>query len=235
MAAMPPVARSAAFAQVQWKGRLLLLVLNLIPLLHIAMTGLLAWCLPVSTPGRIALVVSFLYLAPPLAARLVLTLTGIHEGRIAVGTRPFFTWWALFQMQVLFSRLPWLEEFLRLVPGAYSLWLRLWGARIGRLTFWSPGTLITDRSFLRIGDDVVFGAGVRLNPHVLAEDKDGLIELKLGTVTVGDRVIVGGYSLLAAGSELAPDQVTRAFLLAPPFTVWREGKRVRGQHAIESE
>jgi len=106
-----------------------------------------------------------------------------------------------------------LEEILRLVPGLYSFWLRLWGAQIGRLTYWSAGLRILARSFLRIGDDVVFGAAVRLNPHVLAKNEHGQLELILATVIVGDRAIVGGYSLLTAGTEIAPDECTKALFV----------------------
>jgi hypothetical protein len=151
----------------------------------------------------------------------------IREQRIAAGTKPFFAWWLMFQLQIVFCRCPFLEEALRLVPGIYSQWLRLWGSRVGRLTFWSPGTLITDRSFLSIGDDVVFGAGVRLNSHVLKKNDQGTIELILATVTVGNRAMVGGYSLLTAGTQISDGESTRAFLVSPPFSVWKDGKRVR--------
>ncbi len=142
-----------------------------------------------------------------------------------MGTRAFFAWWALFNLQVLFCRAPLLEELLRLVPGLYSLWLRLWGARIGRLTYWAAGLRILDRSFLEIGDDVVFGACVRLNPHVLSRNHEGAMELVLATITIGDRALVGGYSLLTAGTEIAPDECTRAMLLSPPFSHWAGGSR----------
>jgi acetyltransferase-like isoleucine patch superfamily enzyme len=132
---------------------------------------------------------------------------------------------------VVFCRIPALEEVLRLVPGLYSQWLRLWGARIGRFTYWSAGTLITDRSFLSIGDYVVLGAGVRLNSHVLAPDSDGTVELLLASIKIGDRVMVGGYSLLTAGTEIASGENTRAFLISPPFSSWKAGKRVREERA----
>ena len=128
-------------------------------------------------------------------------------------------------LQMLFCRLPMLEELLRLVPGLYSLWLRLWGARVGRLTYWGAGLRILDRSFLQIGDDVIFGAAVRLNPHVLARNERGETELLLARIVVGERTMVGGYSLLTAGTEIAPDESTRAFLVSPPFSRWRNGRR----------
>jgi hypothetical protein len=226
---------AVAAVDVRWSGRVLMLGLNFIPLLHLVSTALLLVLPYASLAARIGISLTFLYLAPPLAARLVSAVAPIPEGRLAAGSGAFFRWWALFQLQVVFCRLPTLEEILRLIPGVYSQWLRLWGARIGRFTYWSPGTLITDRSFLRIGDDVVFGAGVRLNPHVLAQGKDGRPELLLATVKIGDRVMVGGYSLLTAGTEITSDEMTRAFLVSPPFSVWKDGKRVRQKHVTGIE
>ena len=209
--------------------RLAMLALNFIPLCLLIST-VLALILPYAIfPVRLAIAFAFLYLFPPTAARLLLWAARIRQGQIDLGTKDFLAWWTLFQLQVLFSRLNALEEVLRLVPGLYSQWLRLWGARIGRFTYWAPGTLITDRSFLSIGNDVVFGAGVRLNPHVIAKSKNGSVQLLLATVRVGDRATVGGYSLLTAGTEISAGETTRAFLISPPFSIWKEGKRVRLQ------
>ncbi|HUJ71965.1 MAG TPA: hypothetical protein VLZ30_06955 [Verrucomicrobiae bacterium] len=94
------------------------------------------------------------------------------------------------------------------------------------MTYWAAGLRVLDRSFLHIGDDVVFGAAVRLNPHVLARNAEGKLELILATVRIGDRAVIGGYSLLTAGSEVAADECTRALLLSPPFSRWQDGRRV---------
>jgi len=220
---------------VRWTGRLLLLGLNFLPLLHVLLMAGLSLMPWAHWPIRLGVVIAVLYVLPPLLARMVRSIVAVPEGRTALGTAEFFAWWTLFQLQVLFCRLPALEEILRLVPGLYSQWLRLWGSRIGRLTYWSAGTLLTDRSFLCIGDDVVFGAGVRLNAHVLARSKEGRLELLLATVKIGDRAMVGGYSLLTAGTEISADEVTRAFLISPPFSVWKDGKRLRQQLSAEFE
>ena len=135
----------------------------------------------------------------------------------------------MLQAQMLFNRFPMLEEALRIIPGVYSTWLRLWGARVGRLTYWAPGMRILDRSFLDIGDHVVFGAGVRLNPHVIVKNSSGEQELLLAPIRIGDRASIGGYALLTAGTEIAADEATRACLISPPFSKWSDGKRVREQ------
>lgn len=209
------------------RQKCLLLALNFIPLFHLATVICLGFFFPTSWPARVLLGAAALYLAPPAAALMVRKLWRIDEGRIAFGSRGFFAWWALLQLQMIFCRLPILEESLRLLPGVYSAWLRLWGARIGRLTFWSPGTLILDRPYLQVGDDVIFGAGVRINPHVFARSPAGDFELLLGTVKIGDRARVGGYSLLAAGAEIARDESTDALVVLPPFSSFAGGKRIR--------
>ena len=221
--------------EIRWSGRLLMLALNFLPLIHILAIISLLLMPYANWPTRVGIAVAVLYLLPPLVARLILLLVTIPHGRIAVGSNAFFGWWTLFQLQIIFCRLPAFEEILRLIPGVYSLWLRLWGARVGRLTYWSPGTSITDRSFLCIGDDVVFGAGVRLNAHVLTKDKNGRMELILATLKIGNRVVVGGYSLLTAGTEISPDEITRARLLSPPFAFWKDGKRIKQRQSAEFE
>jgi hypothetical protein len=205
--------------------RLLMLAINSLPLLQCVAVGLVAGLSWSRLSWRIPTALAVLYLLPPLLAGLVRVCSPIREGRIVVGSSAFFSWWLLFNLQVLFCRIALLEELLRLVPGLYSLWLRLWGARIGRLTYWAAGLQILDRSFVRIGDDVVFGAGVRLNPHVLSRNRQGDLELILATVSIGDRAMVGGYSLLTAGTEIAPDECTRAMLVSPPFSYWAQGAR----------
>jgi hypothetical protein len=218
-----------AEADLTAKQKLLLLTLNFIPLVHIAVVILSVMFFPSNWFGRVLFGVAALYLLPPCFAFLIRKAITIPEGKIAFGSKGFFAWWTLFQSQMIFCRLPALEEVLRLMPGAYSAWLRLWGARIGRLTFWSPGTLISDRSYIQIGNDVVFGAGVRVNPHVFAKNSAGEFELILGTVRIGDRTRVGGYSLLSAGSEIASGEVTDALLILPPFSMFKDGKRIRGK------
>lgn len=206
------------------RTRLAMISLGFVPLLHVAVITLAVLTVP--GPARLAAFLGVLYLMPPLAVRLLLRLRPVAAGTHAAGSPVFLTWWATAQCQMIFCRLTFLEELLRLVPSLYSCWLRLWGARIGRLTFWSPGLRILDRSFLVVGDDVVFGAGVRLNPHVL-ETADGRPVLHLAPVTVGEKCHVGGYSLLTAGTVVPPGQSLKAFTLSPPFTHWKEGQRVR--------
>jgi hypothetical protein len=209
--------------------RVWMLLLNFFPLVHVTAVVLIVFVnLPVWE--RVTGVLFTLLLLPPLLARIVHALAPLPGTLISIESRGFLAWWATAQFQIIFNRLPMIEEMLRMIPGVYSNWLRLWGSRIGRLTYWSPGMVVLDREYLDLGDDVVFGAGVRLNGHVILRNKHGRLELAVAPIKIGSGAAVGGYSLLTAGTEIPPGESTRALLLSPPFTVWRDGKRVKREN-----
>ncbi len=209
--------------------RVWMLLLNFFPLAHLASVLLIAFAnLPVWE--RITGALFTLLLLPPLLARIVHALAPLPGTRISVESSGFLAWWATAQFQIIFNRLPMIEETMRMIPGVYSNWLRLWGSRIGRLTYWSPGMVVLDREYLDLGDDVVFGAGVRLNGHVILRNRQGRLELAVAPIKIGSGAAIGGYSLLTAGTEIPPGESTRAHLLSPPFTVWRDGKRLKGEN-----
>lgn len=227
----PPAHPHEAAAAFTWPGRVALLALNFVPLLHVAGVVLIAALPPWAWWGRLLGAAAVLWLAPPLICRTVLATRPLDAGRHALGSGVFWAWWISLQLQTLFARVPVLEELLRLMPGAYSLWLQLWGARVGRLTYWAPGLEITDRSLLDVGDDVVLGGKARLGAHLLHRLPDGALELLIGRIRLGHRVMVGAQAALGPGADLADDENTHAFFLAPPFSRWRGGKRVRDNSA----
>lgn len=203
-----------------------LLFCNYIPILHVLLIVCTVW-VPWATLGwRIGATVAVLYIMPPILTRCILKMWPIREGCIKMPSRDYFVWWIVLNLQVVFCRLPWIEELIRFVPGAYGAWLRLWGSKIGRFIYWAAGLKILDRSFLNIGDGVVFGAGVRLNPHVIAQNDKGQMELYLATVHIGDRAVIGGYALLTAGTRVAEDENIRACQLSTPFSHWQGGRRI---------
>ncbi len=206
--------------------RMALLFCNYIPILHCALLVCTIWVPWASLAWRMGTAVAVLYLVPPVLARCILRIWPIEEGTIPMPSRDYFVWWSVLNLQIIFCRLPFLEELMRIVPGAYSAWLRLWGSRVGSFTYWAAGLRILDRSFLDIGNGVAFGAGVRLNPHVIAADDDGNMRLILARIHIGDRAIIGGYGLLTAGTRIADDECTRACLLSPPFSHWKAGRRI---------
>ena len=207
--------------------RLRMVALGFIPVLHLAATALpLALALTGrARPGVAWLAPMILFLAPPLVVRLTTTWTPLATGLVQPGSAAFLHWWFTAQLQIVFTRFPALEEMLRMVPGLYSLWLRLWGARIGALVYWSPGVVILDRSLVRIGSRVIVGAAARLNPHVLAPVEGRNLGLYLAPITVGDDVVIGASSQLLPGCEIAPGEVTPPFRSIHAFSRFAGGRR----------
>jgi len=208
-----------------------MLLLAWVPLLHamlVLAAALAPWLLGGVPLWGVLAALATLYLLPPCATRALLFLLPLREGEHALDGRDFLRWWATAQCQILFNRLPEFEELLRLVPGLYSLWLRLWGSRVGRLTYWSPQCRVLDRSFLEIGDRVVIGVGARLHPHLVVRSEEGPAALLLGRIRIGSGALIGGFSLLAPGVCVDRDEVTDAVLVVPPWSHLTGGKRVKG-------
>jgi len=219
---------SAIPSPVPWSPsvQLAMLLINALPFLHVVVVIAAAALVP-GVWAKAVVILGGIYLVPPFCVRALCAWRPIRPGSHALKSPDFLHWWLSAQAQVLFCRFPFLEEALRMVPGLYSGWLRLWGAQIGRFTYWAPGVVILDRSLVEIGDNVVFGAGVRINPHVIAEDDAGVVRLHVAPVQIANRCRIGGYALLTAGTVVEPGQTLKAFTLSPPFTTWRTGKRAR--------
>src|SRR5207253_10465551 len=134
-------------------GRLAIVALGYIPLLHVSLTviGAVLLAKQFAMITAVACGTALVYLLPPLATALVRPRSLLKNSRCSAGSREFLRWWYATQWQVMFNRFPALEEVLRMVPGLYSTWLRLWGAQVGGLVYWSPGVRVFDRPFLHIG------------------------------------------------------------------------------------
>lgn len=209
--------------------RLRMVFLGYIPFLHFAAV-IAALVLPLSGtfPKPWAwLSLAVLYLAPPLVCRFAGFVMPMPDGTFEVGSRELLRWWFYAQWQVIFNRFPMLEEALRMVPGLYSQWLRLWGARIGSLVYWSSGVTVLDRSCLEVGDRVVFGAGVVVSPHNLAADESRRLKLLISPVRVGSDTMIGGRAVLSPGVRIGSEETLPAFQRLAPFSEWKGGRRAR--------
>jgi hypothetical protein len=176
-----------------------------------------------------------LYVLPLLAFRMASLLFQPRPGRHSLASADFLHWWLSAQWQLIFNRLPMLEELLRIVPGLYSAWLRLWGAKIGSLVYWSPGVAVLDRAFVCIGSRVVFGAGVRLNPHVIVPGKKREAQLWLAPVTLGDDALIGGYCLITAGCTVPAGVSLPAGKYVRPFSTWQDNEPAQSRHEGDSD
>jgi len=197
-----------------------MVILGFIPIFHLAASSIpVALALTgLASPRVASLSPVVLFLVPPLVVRLATWWKPLRTGRVDPGSAAFLLWWFTAQWQVVFARFPALEEMMRMVPGLYSLWLRLWGGRVGALVYWSPGVVILDRPLVRIGSRVIFGTAARLNPHALAPSGPRKVELYLAPITIGDDVLIGASSQLLPGCEIAAGEVTPPFRTIHAFT-----------------
>ena len=197
-----------------------LVILGYFPLTFLVVGGLAAWWAQSFTLG-----LAWLYLGPPALCRLTLALWGSPETTSAtVDEAAYLRWWFLTQLQMPFNRLGVLEELLRLIPGAYALWLNLWGSSVSPFAFWSRSVLISERYLVRVG--AVFGAYSGLAGHLVVRGGDGRIRLTVSSVVVESGAIVGIRAGLGPGCRLFAGEVLPANRLLPPFTGWRDGRKV---------
>lgn len=200
-----------------------MLLFNYIPFFLFCGVVTSIWKFHNNIPLMFAIIGMIIYIVPPLITRIALLICPLKKTEYELFTKEYYVWWLTFCTQIIYLRFPFLEEIIRVIPSLYSMWLRIfWGAKIGRFTYWAPGTRILDRPFINIGNNVIFAADIRLNPHAQLNGK-----LILAPVTIEDNVIVGAYSLLVAGTVIKANQETKPFLKSAPFTVWENGAKVK--------
>ena len=178
-------------------------LLALFPALMVLLTlgAVLYLC---SHPGipALGLLLGVIYGLPVLLHRLHQWRYPVKEGISYLRGTDYSPWWGSHQLQVIYIAFPAVETVLRLIPGAFSAWLRLWGAKVGQQVYWTPRLEIADRGLLEIGDRVVVGHGVGLYSHAIKPKRENLL-LYVKVIKIGSDVFIGGGSRLAPGSELA--------------------------------
>ncbi|MBV6623477.1 MAG: acyl transferase [Rivularia sp. (in: Bacteria)] len=122
----------------------------------------------------------------------------LEEGVSYLKGKEYSPWWGSHQIQSIYISFTALESALRLIPGAFSLWLRLWGAKVGKNVYWTPKLEIADRSLIEIGNNVVFGQDCGVISHVIKPKKQDLM-LYVKKVKIGNNVFIGAGSYLAPG------------------------------------
>ena len=151
---------------------------------------------------RMSLLLFVVYGLPVLTYRLHTWRYPISEGVSYLQGKGYSPWWGSHQIQAIYIAIPTLETWLRLVPGAFSTWLRLWGAEVGQQVYWTPGLEIADRGLLTIGDRVVMGHRVGLYAHVIKPKRQDLM-LYVKRIHIGDDTFVGAGSRLGPGVAIA--------------------------------
>jgi len=201
--------------------------MNYVPFLHLAAGGVLI----VSVDGIAARLLAgsaWIYLVPVAAARLVVAVGGTPRGRaLTQHSRAYKVWWFTAQVQMIFNRLPFLDEALRLVPGLYAVWLVMWGSRVSPFALWGPGVRVIDRGLLVVGRGAVIGAQSSLTGHLGMVTEDGTYRVDIAPVTVEPGAIVGARAGMGPGCRLVAGEQLPAGRLLQPFTTWRQGRKVK--------
>lgn len=154
-------------------------------------------------------VLSTIYLLPVLCYRLHNALWPVEPGGSYLIGKSYSPWWGGHQLQLIYLAAPWLEGLLRLVPGLYSAWLRLWGSTVGRSVYWTPQVEIGDRGLMIIGDQVIFGHRAVAFAHVIKPRRDNLL-LLVKPITIGSGAFIGAGAVLGPGVEVEPGAFVEA-------------------------
>jgi hypothetical protein len=192
----------------------------LFPALHLAaIAAALLALLRDPSPATLGLLLAAVYLLPVAAYRLLGWRHPLREGVSCLDEPRFSPWWGGHQVQALFIAAPPLEGVLTLVPGLFSLWLRLWGSRVGRGVYWTPRVEIADRGLLDIGDGAIVGHKVEMYAHVVRRRRGRL-------VLHVRRIVIGRGAFLGAGTRLGPGVRIADGARVPVLTDLYPGARV---------
>lgn len=169
-----------------------------------------------------------IYLYPLLLWRLLNFLAPLQEGESNILERQYSPWWFSHQIQLVFIALPALEGVLKLIPGAYSLWLRAWGSRIGKNVYWTPGVIVYDRSLIEIGNGVIVGERAIFVSHVISpKNSAGILLIK--KIQVEDGAFIGAGSVLSPGCQIKAGVLVRAGTEFYPESVMSSEGLIKGK------
>ncbi|MGF1675550.1 MAG: acyltransferase [Rivularia sp. (in: cyanobacteria)] len=166
----------------------------------VMLMGFLSFLWICDSPGifSVATFIFSLYGFPLLIYKIHNHFYPIEEGISYLQGKEYSPWWGSHQIQAIYITFDFLESVLRLIPGAFSLWLRLWGAKVGQNVYWTPKLQIADRSLIEIGDNVIFGQSCGILSHAIKPKKDNLM-LYVKKVKIGNSAFIGAGSYLAPG------------------------------------
>lgn len=149
-----------------------------------------------------ALVFFVVYLFPPMLLRIVFRWAPLKHGITQIDGRHFSPWLAAHHIQAFYDALPYLESLLRVIPGFYSMWLRMWGSNIGYGVEWPVRIDVLDRNLMEIGNRVVFAREVELAAHVRQKTEGGGSRVLVRPVRIGSHAFVGACARIGPGAHV---------------------------------
>ena len=125
----------------------------------------------------------------------------LREGISYLKGEEYNPWWGTQQIQIIYNTFHFLERLLHLIPGLFSCWLRLWGAKVGKRVYWVPTISIVDRGLIEVGDGVLMGHGVTVCAHSLKPKKDNLVVF-VQKIKIGNNAFISGDVRISSGVEI---------------------------------
>lgn len=150
----------------------------------------------------VLLIAFVLYALPPIVLRIMLRWTPLQLGVSVIDNRNFSAWLASHHIQAFYDALPQLESLLRVIPGFYSMWLRMWGAQVGYGVEWPVRMDVLDRNLLEIGNRVVFAREVELASHCRKKTEGGASRVLVRPVRIGGYCFIGAQAQIGPGASV---------------------------------
>ena len=184
-------------------------LLAFFPALIIALSGLSFLWLCLSNSWivaicRLLLLLFIFYGLPVLTYQIHSYFHPLKEGISYLKGKKYSPWWGSHQIQAIYIAFPLLETGLRLVPGLFSIWLRLWGADIGKQIYWGSMGEISDRGLLKVCDRARIGHRVGFYAHIIKPKKQNLL-LYVKRIEIGEGAFIGSGCYIGAGVTVAPE------------------------------
>lgn len=154
-------------------------------------------------PGFLSLttLLFYLYGFPLIIYRIHQYFFPLKEGISYLKGEEYNPWWGTQQIQIIYNTFPVLERILHLIPGLFSIWLRLWGAKIGKNVYWVPTVSIIDRGLLEIGDGVIIGHQSTICAHTIKPKKDNIVVF-IKKIKIGNYAFISGDVRISSGVEI---------------------------------
>ena len=150
-----------------------------------------------------------IYIFPLIAFHIHQLFAPVNEGEFDL-TKGYSAWFGSHMLQNFFITFPITERFLRLFPGVFSLWLRLWGSSVGKNVYWTPDFEVADRSLLIIGNNAVFGYAVKISCHMINPSRKMGLKNTIKKVEIQDGVFVGAGTRITPGVIIKKGVVVKA-------------------------
>ena len=157
----------------------------------------------------VLLLIASIYLLPLAAFHVHQAFFPIKEGITDI-TKGYNVWYGSHMIQNLLLAMPIFERILRLIPGAFAAWLRLWGSKVGKNVHWTSHFEAADRSLLDIGDYVVFGYNVKMASHVVTPNAKYGMVVFVKRIQFGDQCFIGAESKIGPGVKIEPNALVDA-------------------------